>query len=147
MSVHSAAYLKILYGSTHATENETTPSKMTLEVIGCNGMVFELKGFSIPLLSPAGAIEVPMPCGAAMYQPLPPNYDFTQLVILIEAVNGALEALKANFIDKKQSFDALVYQGTLEKRGEKIELFNCRVSIDHLEKLKLSGALSFTYFG
>ena len=127
--------------------NSTASSEMTLVVIGHSGMSFQIEGFSIPRLSSAGAIKVPLPGGGSMWQELRPKYDFTQSVTLVETVKGALQAFKAIFADTEASFDAFVYEGTLEKHSKKIELFGCRFLIFHLEKFNLSGTLLFTYFG
>jgi hypothetical protein len=153
MSVKSTAYLKSLYGSTRTPANKTTSPEMTLEVVGVDTMIFVLKGFSIPLLSPAGVIEVPMPLGGTTFQPKNIKNHFRQLVTLVEIKGGTLEKFIKDFATKGRFFEAFIYQGTPDNFTRKDELFRCRLlQLDQNQNggtfrhPSAAGTLHFHYF-
>lgn len=152
MPVKSDAYLRNFYGSNRTTVSNATPHKMTLEIIGSDEMVFGLQGFSIPLLSPSGAIEVPMPWGCAYLQPGPIKTDFRQTITLIECKSGTLEKFTSAFVNKGRSFKANVHQSAPDNFGSKAELLCCLFLSWHLDDeifplRAFAGTLHFNYVG
>jgi hypothetical protein len=153
--VNTGAYLKSLYNATVALGDKAVSSDATFEIEGYEHLSLLIKQFPWPELSPAGEIEVPMPMGAARWQPQQLKINQQGQITLMETQAGHIQAFLEDNISNGARFHAKVYEGTPDNYTRVCHIRDCFIQLDNPDRdfenraqiMLVSGTLFFHYFG
>lgn len=155
MTVSSGAYLKGLYNSTVAMGDKVVSSDAYFEIEGHEELGLLIKQFPWPELSSAGEIEVPMPLGAARWQPQQLKVNQQGQVTFMETVAGHIQNFMEEILITGGRFNAKVYEGTPDNYTRVCHIRDCFFQLDNPDRdfenrsqiLLISGSLFFHFFG
>lgn len=155
-NVKSGAYLKQLFNSTAALGDKVVSSDAYFEIEGFEHLGLLIKQFPWPELSPGGEIEVPMPSGAARWQPQQLKINQQGQITLMETQAGHVQKAMEDIIFQNGArFNATVYEGTQDDHTRKAQIRDCFIQLDNPDRdwenrsqiMQISGTLFFHYFG
>jgi hypothetical protein len=155
MTVSAPGYLKSLFNNTAALGDKAVSSDATMEIEGYEDITLLIKQFPWPELSPAGEIEVPMPMGAARWQPQQLKVNQQGQITFMETVRGSIARALQEIQKDGGRFNAVVYEGTPDRFTKKERISDCFVQLDNPDRdfenraqvLLVSGTIFFHYFG
>ena len=155
-NVKTGAYLKGIYVATAALGDKVVSSDAYFEIEGFEQIGLLIKQFPWPELSPAGEIEVPMPNGAARWQPQQLKINQQGQVTFMETQTGHVQAfLEQVIFNSGARFNAKVYEGTPDDHTRVCSIRDCFIQLDNPDRdwenrgqiMMISGTLFFHYFG
>lgn len=155
-NVKSGTALKAVYAATSALGDKVVASDAMFEIEGFEDISLLIKQFPWPELSPAGEIEVPMPNGAARWQPQQLKINQQGQVTFLETQAGHVQRFMEQVIDNNGArFNAKVYEGTADDFTRVCSIRDCFIQMDNPDRdwenrsqiLQVSGTLFFHYFG
>lgn len=155
-NVKSTAHLRGIYAATSALGDKVVSSDAVFEIEGHEELALLIKQFPWPELSPGGEIEVPMPNGAARWQPQQLKINQQGQVTFMETQAGHVQAMMERMIhDNGARFNATVYEGTQDDYTRKARIRDCFFQLDNPDRdwenrsqvMQISGTLFFMYFG
>lgn len=155
MTVSSADYLKGLYNTARAMGDKSISSDAYFEIEGFEHLGIVTKQFPFPTLSTAGEIEVPMPMGAAMWQPQQLKINQQGQMSFSETVKGSVAEFLERIVDAGGIFQATVYEGVPSKFHRAYKIVDCFFQADNPDRdhesrsqvTAISGTLFFHFFG
>lgn len=155
MTVKTGNYLKGLFASTAALSDKVISSDAMFVIEGYENISLLIKQFPWPELSPAGEIEVPMPLGAARWQPQQVKINQQGGITFMETVQGHIQEFLEKVLTTGGRFNAKVYEGTPDSFSRVCEIRDCFVQLDNPDRdfenrsqiMLVSGTLFFHYFG
>jgi hypothetical protein len=98
MTVSNPAYLQSLYNTTRSMGDKAISSDAAFEIEGFEQMWLLTKQFPWPELSSAGEIEIPMPLGAAKWEPQQVKINQQGQITLMETKIGHVSKMMLNLI-------------------------------------------------
>lgn len=155
MSVNTGAYLKGLFNSTQAMGDKVISSDAFFEIEGHEELGLLIKQFPWPELSSAGEIEVPMPMGAAKWQPQQVKINQQGGITLMETKAGHIQKFLEDILQTGGRFNAKVYEGEPGNFTRSAPIRDCFLQLDNPDRdwenraqiMLVSGTLFFHYFG
>lgn len=153
--MNTGAYLKQLYNATSALGDKVISSDAFFEIEGHEELGLLIKQFPWPELSSAGEIEVPMPMGAARWQPQQLKVNQQGQVTFMETQAGHVQAFMEDILITGGRFNAKVYEGTPDSYTRVCQIRDCFFQLDNPDRdfenrsaiMLISGSLYFHYFG
>lgn len=156
MTVSTGAYLKGMFNTTAALGDKAISSDAYFEIEGYEDISLLIKQFPFPELSSAGEIEVPMPLGAARWQPQQIKINQQGQVTFMETQKGHIaKFLEEINVKNGGRFNAKVYEGDNFNYTRMARIVDCFLVMDNPDRdwenrsqiLNLSGTLFFHYLG
>ena len=154
MAVSSAEYLKSFYNTARALGNKSINSDAYFEIEGHEDLALLTKQFPFPTLGSAGEIEIPMPMGAAMWQPQQIKVNQQGQLGFTETAPGHVQKFLEEIIAKGGLFQATVYEGTPDRFYRAYKLRDCFFQPDNPDRdwenrsqvTLINGTLFFHFF-
>lgn len=155
MSVSTGAYLKSLYSGAAALGDKAISSDSMIVIEGHEDLSLLIKQFPMPVLTPAGEIEIPGPLGTSMYQPQQAKTYQQGGVTIMETVNGHVRKALQRMLGNGGKFNAKIYEGTKDSYTRVDPILGCFFVLDNPDRdwenrsqvLQVTGTLFFHYFG
>lgn len=155
MTVSAAVILKGSYNAQRLLGDKALASDATLVPEGFEQMALLIKQFPWPILTSQGEIEVPMPMGAAAWQPAQVKINQQGAIQIMETVGGQAHDFAETLCANGGRFQASVYEGTPDRFTRGFKLIDCFLQMDNPDRdfesrqqiLLVSGTLFFHYFG
>lgn len=155
MTVSTPAYLAQSYAQAKALGNKAVSSDAMFVIDGFEHTRLLIKQFPWPMLSPAGEIEVPGPSGSKSWQPQQIETAQQGQITIYETEKGHTEAALAAILATGGTFNATVYEGTMESYSRACRIVDCFINTDNPDRdwenrsqvLTISGTMFFHYFG
>lgn len=155
MTVSSRQFLKSLYSSTRALGDKVVSSDAFFEIEGHEDLGLLIKQFPWPELSPGGEIEVPLPMGAAGWQPQQLKINQQGQITLMETRQGHIARFLEEIAAAGGRFNAKVYEGTPQAYSRRLRIVDAFIQLDNPDRdwenraqiMLVSGTLFFHHFG
>ena len=156
MAIKSGAFIKQLFAATSALGDAAINSDATMEIEGYEGLYLLIKQFPWPELTPGGEIEVPMPMGAARWQPQQLKTHQQGGITFIETVEGHVQTMIDNInFESGARFNAKVYEGTPTDNKRVLQLYDCMLQLEPIDRdtenrgqiMLITGTIFYNFFG
>lgn len=155
MTVSSKEFLKGAYNATRLLGDKAITSDAVMVIDGFEQLQLLIKQFPWPELSSVGEIEVPMPMGAASWQPAQLKINQQGAISIMETVGGQVHDFSERVAASGGRFQATVYEGTPERFYRGLKLVDAFVTLDNPDRdfesrqqvLLVTGTIFFHYFG
>lgn len=155
MTVNNADFLKASYNAQRLLGDKAVASDATLVPEGFESMALLIKQFPWPILTTQGEIEVPMPMGAAAWQPSQVKINQQGAIQIMETVAGQAHDFAEALCARGGRFQCSVYEGTPDRFYRGFKLVDAFIQLDNPDRdfesrqqiLLISGTLFFHYFG
>ncbi len=155
-NVKTGAYLKQQFNAAVALGDKVVSSDAQFVIDGYEDIALLTKQFPWPTLAPGGEIEVPIPNGAAMWQPQQLKVHQQGQMTFLETQKGHIQQFLEDIVFVNGAiFDATIYEGTREDYTRKERIARCFLQLDNPDRdwenrtqiLQVTGTLFFHYFG
>lgn len=155
MTVNTSTFLAQNYAQIKAMGDKSVNSDAQFVIDGFEQIRLLTKQFPFPVLTSGGAIETPGPNGMNIAQPQQAKTYFTGQVQFSETVRGDIENMQKAIMALGGTFNATVYEGTMEQYHRAVRLIGCFIEFDVIDRdqenrsqiTMIGGTLHFHYFG
>lgn len=155
MTVSAADYLKGSYNAQRLLGDKAIASDAVMVIDGFEQLQLLTKQFPWPELSVVGEIEVPMPLGAAAWQPGQLKINQQGAISFMETVGGQVHTFCEQVAARGGRFQATVYEGTPERFYRALKIQDCFIQLDNPDRdfesrqqiMLVTGTIFFHYFG
>lgn len=155
MTVSTGDVLRDKFRAASALGDKAISSDAEMVIDGYEDMTILIKQFPMPVLSPGGEIEIPLPNGSTMWQPQQAKTALQGPITMMETTAGHISSMLIKLLTQGGKFNAKIYEGGRASPTRVLPLLSCFIQADTPDRdwenrsqpLLISGTLFYHYFG